>query len=69
MRRQAYASRPFGYFCQIDFKRDSRDANLPSFEYFRVQLPNHTNLFPPGHDTPHSSGEKRRMLDRLLPYS
>ena len=58
MRRQAYASRPFGYFCQIEFKRDSRNTNLPSFENFRVQFPNHTDLFPSRHDTPYSSSEK-----------
>jgi hypothetical protein len=45
-------------FRQIDFERDSRDTDLPSFEDFWVQFPNHTDVFPVRHDTSDSPSKK-----------
>src|SRR5512144_1780681 len=45
-------------FRQIDFERHSRDTDLPSFENFRVQFPNHTDVFPVRHDTSYSPSKK-----------
>ena len=58
VRRRACASSALGQFCQIDFERNSWHTNLPAFENLRVKFPNHTDLFPFRHNTPHSSSEK-----------
>jgi hypothetical protein len=45
-------------FRQIYFERHRRDTDLPSFENFRVQFPNHTDVLPVRHDTSYPSSKK-----------